>query len=48
MIAAAEAADTGAGVFIKNCQGDLMDFEMAHEMGGGTSAQFSPTTMSQC
>ena len=37
MIAAAEAVDTGAGVLyiVKNYEGDLMNFEMAREMGQG-------------
>ena len=36
MIAAAEAVDTGAGVLfiVKNYEGDVMNFDMAREMGG--------------
>lgn len=38
MIAAAEAADTGAGCLfiVKNYEGDVMNFEMAREMAGRT------------
>ena len=38
MIAAAEAVDGGAGLLfiVKNYEGDLMNFEMAREMGGRT------------
>jgi dihydroxyacetone kinase-like protein len=38
MMAAAEAADTGAGVLfiVKNYEGDLMNFDMAREMCGKT------------
>jgi phosphoenolpyruvate---glycerone phosphotransferase subunit DhaK len=37
MLAAAEAVDTGAGVLyiVKNYEGDVMNFEMAGEMGSG-------------
>jgi len=40
MLAAAAAVDTGAGVLfiVKNYEGDVMNFEMANEMGGGTIA----------
>ncbi|HHI82216.1 MAG TPA: dihydroxyacetone kinase subunit DhaK, partial [Rhizobiales bacterium] len=40
MLAAAEAADGGAGVLfiVKNYSGDVMNFEMAAEMYDGTSA----------
>ena len=40
MLAAAEAADGGAGVLfiVKNYSGDVMNFEMAAEMYGGASA----------
>jgi dihydroxyacetone kinase-like protein len=38
MMAAAEAVDTGAGVLliVKNYEGDVMNFDMAAEMAGGT------------
>jgi phosphoenolpyruvate---glycerone phosphotransferase subunit DhaK len=40
MLAAAEAVDSGAGVLfvVKNYAGDVMNFEMAAEMYGGSSA----------
>ncbi len=40
MIAAAEAVDQGAGVLfiVKNYEGDVMNFEMAAEMAGGSVA----------
>nr|HMN86421.1 dihydroxyacetone kinase subunit DhaK [Bauldia sp.] len=40
MIAAAEAVDTGAGVLfiVKNYEGDVMNFDMAREMGSGKAA----------
>jgi dihydroxyacetone kinase-like protein len=40
ILAAAEAADTGAGVLfiVKNYEGDVMNFDMAREMSGKTVA----------
>jgi dihydroxyacetone kinase-like protein len=40
MMAAATAVDTGAGVLfiVKNYEGDVMNFDMAREMGGGNIA----------
>jgi dihydroxyacetone kinase-like protein len=40
MLAAAEATDTGGGVLfiVKNYEGDVMNFDMAREMSGGTVA----------
>ena len=40
MMAAADAADTGAGVLfiVKNYEGDVMNFDMAREMGSGKAA----------
>jgi phosphoenolpyruvate---glycerone phosphotransferase subunit DhaK len=40
ILAAAEAADTGAGVLfiVKNYEGDVMNFDMAREMSGRTVA----------
>jgi len=40
ILAAAEAADTGAGVLfiVKNYEGDVMNFEMAREMSGNSIA----------
>src|ERR1700676_166869 len=40
ILAAAEAADTGAGVLfiVKNYEGDVMNFEMAREMSGKSIA----------
>ncbi|MBV9562607.1 MAG: dihydroxyacetone kinase subunit DhaK, partial [Bradyrhizobium sp.] len=40
ILAAAEAADTGAGVLfiVKNYEGDVMNFDMAREMSGRTIA----------
>jgi dihydroxyacetone kinase-like protein len=47
MIAAAEAADTGAGLLfiVKNYEGDVMNFDMAREMCGKGLRPFSPMTM---
>src|SRR5688572_20192879 len=40
MLAAAEAVDTGGGVLfiVKNYEGDVMNFDMAREMAGGSIA----------
>src|SRR6202048_454466 len=40
ILAAAEAADTGAGVLfiVKNYEGDVMNFDMAREMSGKSIA----------